>query len=479
MAATRLWLSDREVSEDVVALDFPEWLETSMKGPGFFQWEVKPFSFRVHERCPVAPAVGLPGEVKIGGASRLRGMVSQVADAYSKTPEVTLLPYGGLLKDVPLGRVEPDDQGRLRWVFEVAPGTTIQAALEAALAGWAENKPLHFPAVDWTVEVTGDPADPVGVHAPHGITEGEFQGFPSDPRRDWTLAGVEPPAAFYGLRQDGLDALLGMRVLTEAGGNYTTNWNVWRFRPGQFENGDPEAVGLMSDAAFSAYDSLLGQESAAVDGDVVRTVAARLLNVPIDRVGFIGALDTGSGAWTFVRKSPNSDSEPTWCYAIWWADPSVQTIGGRWINWALADFVKLCALVSLRWLKIDGSDLVLPLRTGFIAERALPASGLALEMDQQDEQVTMPGFDVQLQDPDSDDPHGLAGYTDGQVSALNWLYSDSFSGIHRTTDATWPRALLPAGLTMLDRDPGYGTVTGIDWSTDGKRFRVKTVQEGA
>ena len=91
----------------LIELDsFPEWFEESMKGQGYFNYEVKPLVFVIKTTgSGVSPARGDWMEItdNTTGLFLLRGKVDEVANDECPTPELTVFPQALLLKDTIVG----------------------------------------------------------------------------------------------------------------------------------------------------------------------------------------------------------------------------------------------------------------------------------------------------------------------------------------------------------------------------------------
>lgn len=480
MSAERIWLHSQEITSNLIGQDFSEYLETSVKGTGFFEWEVKALRFRAID---VSPSIGQQVRVTIDGQQELLGTVSAIEDAYTNTPLIEALPFGGVLKDVKAGVEESDDAGRLRWVFELAEDTSIQTALETLLARFNANKPVHIAGATWTVSVPGSQADILGVFAPYGLTTrtGESgTGYPGSSPAQYLAAGLPAPgySVSVQVRDTGSELRLGLRVLGEDTGGSPLSTVAYYSLPyaGPPANNRITQGGTMSPAAWEALTLLNGSTSADVAAGQVIAYVNRLTGYT--DLEFVTAIQQTTGVWTVVKRR-DQDQRPI-AFLVWWGDPRTQTIRGRWYNKSMADLVKLFTLVSGRWLKFDGTAITLPLRDSDVGEVSLPDPGLALSYDQQDVQQSTPEAQIVAQ-PNTgenlDEAEGLGGWTDSRTTALNWYYNDRFSGVLRTTTAEYIADELPAGLQLLSRVPGVGHVVGRDITMDGFRVRLKMIQE--
>jgi len=491
-------LNSQPVSVNMIDTDFPEWLETSVKGTGFFEWEVRAFKLRLID---VTPAVGQQVSVAIDGTQRLLGTVTAVEDKYSDTPMIECMPFGGVLKDVKAGAEEADEAGRLRWVFELEEETGIQAALEAVLARFNLNKPVHIAGAAWTVSVPGSQADVLGVFAPYGLTRFDERGtdtlnpsIRSSTVQQFVDLGLPVPtrAAMIELRSDTRGVFIGARrARILLGGEYTPFEAIAAFRlpdtgPGAentvietpFRPGSTDLVGY--EEGWDTMDLLNGAESAAVAPGRAVSYVQRMTG--LSNLEHVASIDRTDGVWSIVRRPWASLDDNTYGYAVWWGDPRTQTVSGRWYNKSMADLVKLFTLVSGRWLRFDGTALSLPLRDSDLGSITLPDDGLALDYEQQDRQQTPPEASIQIQPANAEagsEPEGLAGWNESRVVALNWYYNDRFSGILRTTDAEYIAAEVPAGTNLLAHAVGVGHIIGKDYSTDGLRIRLRMIEEAA
>jgi len=521
-----IMLAEQDVTAYVVTEDFPEWVETSVKGPGFFDWQVQPFTFRLHESCPVVPTYGQACRVQIDGVERFTGVVDGIKDAFSKVPELTIQPPAVTLKDVLAGTpgVDPATNEE-RYLFEIPmPGLGIQDAIESVLVRYEANKDDRVASVDsWQVEVLGDETDFLGIRAPHGLTGPSAGSAPADTfyadtrwRMRFPFQATDEAGVTYW--HDGVKRLVlsagypswpvgTLRVYrrivdgvlfiaewvpvvvnltaTTMALDSTQTWRVAQLSPeGEADNTAPwsgylsgHSTAMYIPAGYEVAQNL----SPSIDGLTAVHYLRYMLSVDeAEILGLVASEDTDDGTWTVVyRQVPIAAPHNVEArfYVTWWGNPVQQTVSGRWKNVSMIDLIKLFAMVSGRWLKVEGNALTLTPRLSGLGEVLLPDLGQALESDQQSE-FSSPSGEVRVEIIDRDDPQSTGlDYTAGQVAALTYIYVDLFAGVSVETDATWPASLMPAGLELLS-DTTYGQVVELDWSVDGQRIRVKCVQEG-
>jgi len=519
-------LAEVDVTPYVVTEDSPEWIETSVKGAGWFDWAVKPFTFRLHQSCPVTPTYGQACRVQLDGVTRFTGIVDGIKDAFSKVPEMTVQPPAVTLKDVLAGLpgVDPATNEE-RFLFEIPmPGLGIQAAADLVLSRYEANKDDRVASVDsWQVDVLGDEADFLGIRAPHGLTGPAAGSAPADTFyadtswrqrfrhqatdedgvtywhdsvRRLLLGGGHPPWVVGTLRvyrriSDGalfiaewVPVTVNLTATTMIL-DTTQRWRVARLSDeGEADNTAPWSgflYGFFSDMHIPDGYEVAQNLSPYIDGLTAVRYLRYLLNVDEDEIlGMIASHDTGNGTWTVVYRevpiAPPHNVEARF-YVTWWSNPVQQTVSGRWKNQSMVSLIKLFAMVSGRWLKVEGNHLTLTPRLNGTGEVLLPDLGQALESDQQTE-FSSPAGEIQVDIIDRNNPQSTGlDYTAGQVAALTYTYVDLFAGVRVETEAEWPAQLMPSGLELLS-DTTYGQVIELDWSTDGQRMRVKCVQEG-
>jgi len=486
----RIYLGGTDVTAYVVTDDLPEWVETSVKGPGFFDWQVKPFTFRLHQSCPIAPEYGLPVAVAINGVERFTGVVDGVKDAFSKVPEITTQPPAVTLKDVMAGALGVGSNGQAQHVFEIRPQDElgIAEAIQAVLERYNQNKDPRLPTVSsWTVDVQGGTDDPVDFYSPHGLTgpqAGEnhyqasgfvYEGNPNIPQQDISV----PIAEYVQTRMDtNGDLLLGV---------FDVIWQVQldpllaipleayrfaRLRPGGPPSTNVISLGDRVSLAYWRSLPLAPRESSRLSESALTDYVRQTSGMgDAPSLSVEGVADMATGTWAVV------DGPGSTLYATWWGDPLVQTISGKWANATMIDLIKQIALVSGRWLRVEGTTITLVPRDLGLDYLTLPDLDLAMESDQQQEYAS-PGGEIRVEVIDRSDPESWGmDYGLGKVAALTWWYVSRFTGLLVETEAVWPLSLAPDGLQLLS-GTDYGQVNELDFSLDGQRFRVKTMQEG-
>jgi hypothetical protein len=95
---------------------FPEWYEESMKGDGYFEFEVKPFVFTlITIGTDIVPARGDWVEIieVSTGESLLKGKIDEILGADSSLPEITVFPQALILKDLIIGDTREIVEGEI------------------------------------------------------------------------------------------------------------------------------------------------------------------------------------------------------------------------------------------------------------------------------------------------------------------------------------------------------------------------------
>jgi hypothetical protein len=482
---TRIWLDEVEITSWVLAKDhsagksqgeaLPEWVESSVKGAGFFDWQVKDFAFRLLPGGPVTPQIGQAVRVLIAGTERFSGVVDGIEDATSRTPRLVCQPPAVTLKDTMAGRAGHDARGHARHWFEIQrPGLRIEDACLAVLADYNENRDPRLPPVGaWTVTVGGSVEDPVPIYEPHGLTgpgEGQNSYTPliiSDP-------GGVPPHLWVGVRlaEDG-HLLVG--TLNSVGDYY----RVAGFRAdGPPDNNIIPYASSLPPAMWNALAAAPTISSRLTEETLVayaREVGDLADDVPMSVEGVV---DFPDGTWAVVRATTSESLIGHHLFVTWWGDPRVQAVSGRWANTSMIDLLKLFAMVSGRWLRIVGTEVTLTPRVGGATFVTLPSSNLALEFEQKSGTAS-PGGSIQVDTLDRSDREDTGlDYGVGRVAALQSYYVDRFAGVSTETRGEWLVDDAPAGLQLLAEDASLGILTELDYSTDGRRFRVLALQEG-
>jgi len=99
-------LSGVDITDIVDKDSFPEWFEESMKGDGYFNYEVSPIVFRLNTYgSSVVPAYGDLVELTntVTGLPMLKGKIDEIEDDESNQPQITVFPQALLLKDTIVG----------------------------------------------------------------------------------------------------------------------------------------------------------------------------------------------------------------------------------------------------------------------------------------------------------------------------------------------------------------------------------------
>jgi len=104
--------------------NFPEYFEESMKGDGYFDYEVQPLVFAINTLgSSVVPARGQWVEIidNRTGLFLLQGKIDEIVDDESNQPEITVFPQALLLKDTTIGDevVLSDDETVIDFEFPV------------------------------------------------------------------------------------------------------------------------------------------------------------------------------------------------------------------------------------------------------------------------------------------------------------------------------------------------------------------------
>jgi len=497
----RVILDNEDVTKFVVTEDWPEWIESSVKGPGFFEWRLKSFEFRLHESCPTAPVSGLPVRVLVGDTERFTGYIDEGQDAFSKVPLLVCQPLAVLLKEVRAGRVGVDQRTQSEcWKLEL-DGATVQEACEAVVENFDENRDSRMPAVGWSAVVLGDTSDPAGIMAPHGLTgpEAGTNYYEPQVQQGW---GGEPLSSLVPLTMwsqvrivNGLPTLGVLYMMWRIGGAYG-EWPgtmYYGFRVARFPASGPvDAPVPVAYAPGASYENFngyslleweafpLAESSSSLVSDSTAIAYAQQASGLGEGGGagmrVLAAYDTADGAWLFVAYGLR-------VYATWWGNPLVQRITGRWQNESMMDLLKLFAQVSGRWLKADGSVLTLLPRASDSGEVQMPAAGQAIDRDRQRRWQTPGRLNIESLNPDDPGSWGIE-FGPGRLAALQYWYVDGFSGESVETTATYPMVVKPAGVQLLagaveDGEPGQkGLVVELDWSTDGRLWRYRSIREG-
>jgi hypothetical protein len=504
VSRVRIELDGVHVTPWVVTEDWPEWLETSVKGPGWFEWSVKAFSFRLHESAPVVPTYGLACRVLMDGVERFTGVVDGIKDAFSKAPELTIQPPAVTLKDIKAGTPEYEN-GAIAYAFTIpSPGLLVGEAAALVLAGYDANRdPRTQPVGEWVVSTLGDDEPLMEIYAPRGTvgpTIAESGGvvpysFPvinqvpdgfelSDLTNEsnWlrlarNSAGevriyVYSPTFLYNQTEGPENQVQHDFGYTEPFAGLPDPFCV----PYVYDTWTPGYGGTLATISMAEWSvlSTVGWESSRINADMVIQFVRSQLGLPRSYAIYpVGAFDLDMDgkrmAWGFVEVLRN-------IVAVIWTEPTIDRISGKWKNASMSTLLKDFALVTGNWMKVEGNQVTYVRRDTVANTVTLPSFGLALENEQQSEMGTPGSISLEIRDPSDPDSTGI-DIPRTLLTALDWWYSSRFSGVTVQTTAEWPIALIPGDITLLS-GTDYGQVIELDWSTDGQRFRVKTVQEG-
>lgn len=102
----KVTLNDVPVTHLVDFETFPEWFEESMKGDGYFEFEVKPFVFTlITIGTDIVPARGDWVVITDSATNEqlLNGKIDEILNADSSLPEITVFPQALVLKDAMVG----------------------------------------------------------------------------------------------------------------------------------------------------------------------------------------------------------------------------------------------------------------------------------------------------------------------------------------------------------------------------------------
>jgi hypothetical protein len=529
----RIWLDEVEITSWVLAKDrsagksqgetLPEWVESSVKGAGFFDWQVKDFAFRLLPGGPVTPQIGQAVRVLIAGTERFSGVVDGIEDATSRTPRLVCQPPAVTLKDTMAGTpgVNPLTNEE-RFYFEIPRNgaLSIQAAAEAVLARYNANKDDRLPSRDWRVVVQGDETDFLLIHSPFSLT-GPVAGsaladtFYADTRWRQYYADF---GAYGGLMTLADDTPLPQRLKVlrhvATGRMVIAEWhpNTWEPQDndtdlapsqnwwlatlgasGEEDNAcgyaggsvpDYETGGLYAPHVPPGYE-LVGWESEVISQETAVRYVRRLVGINDDEIlAGHASIDFPTGTWAVVYRAvplgypAGNPQVETRFYVVWWGNPTVQRVSGRWANQSMVALLKLFAMVSGRWLRFVGDEVSFIPRGAGAGFMTLPPEDNALSLEQKVGTSSPAGsIDIEVLDRSSAESMGL-DYTAGRVSALQYAYVDRFAGVSTETRGEWLVDDAPAGLQLLAEDASLGILTELDYSTDGRRFRVLALQEG-
>ncbi len=110
-------IDNHDITSQVLKDGYPEWFEESMKGAGYFNFEVRPFVFRVlatpleagiqinHSNGSFILERNMSAIVRNRNTGEiiLNGFVDGVSDEFTEKPQITLFPYALKLKDCLVG----------------------------------------------------------------------------------------------------------------------------------------------------------------------------------------------------------------------------------------------------------------------------------------------------------------------------------------------------------------------------------------
>lgn len=314
---------------------FPEWFEESMKGDGYFEFEVKPFVFTlITIGTSIAPSRGdwVIITDSSNGQQLLKGKIDEILNADSNTPEITVFPQALILKDAIVGDsvallVEEDIEYVKQYFFGVS---TLKNILTRLL-----NE----------------------VNAVHGsdmfVTSASVPVSEIDPNDNYVGNLLQTFTGFGGTLAEALSSI----YVRESFGDYylihhqNSDYYVWRMEGGEL---------IFQDT----YDSDLGF------GDLI--VGETAENVSSEEIIAV-AIEHGIVSDHVIRRSFDYDSQTS--YALVFGKRNSQTdrfepvllsftttyddeFTGKYQNMTAMEIIRDLAVVSNRWFYVDRTGLV-------------------------------------------------------------------------------------------------------------------------
>jgi len=479
-----VFLADTDITSYVITDQWPEWVETSVKGKGLFEWQSQSFSFLMHISSPVTEERGQTVKIEVDGTERFYGFVDEVVDEWSDTPEIVAQPLSVALKDVMAGGTTTDDaSGTTTHVFELN-NATLSEALTSLFSWYNINRPDTVPEVSsWTIDVQDENEVPEGMYYPYGLIQfGNIdytwvnlyeypdpilQSFVETDESDWLgckmdgdtlLIGVFTPdyADYEGGEQQDAEELFVVSSCPADGPSYYNRL---------------QSFGIETPATWLARTDAPTSSDRISEAEILSYHRA---NAQLDAwtpVTILAAYDVERGTWVVVKANNR-------VYASWWGNPTLQTFTGRWSEESLASMVSLFAIVSGRLIHVENETVTaIPRWTTTATQITLPdtTSALSYSMSREGQDPA----EIQIEQLDILDPASFGmKIRSGVINALKLWYSEQVGGDVVETEGEWAVTEWPTGLQML-ATTNTGVVTGLDYATDGKRFRVKTIEESA
>jgi len=479
----RVTLADTDITSYVITDGWPEWVETSVKGKGLFEWQAQSFSFLMHMSSPVTEQRGQQVQIEVDGTERFYGFVDEVVDEWSDTPEIVAQPLSVALKDVMAGGATADAaSGTTTHVFELQ-SATLSEALTSLMSWYSINRPDTVPDVSsWAIDVQDEDEVPEGMYYPYGLIQfGNIDyawvtlyEYP-DPILESYVETDEDE--WLGCKMDGDTLLIGVFTpdYDDDSGELQDAEELFNISscpadgPGYYNRLQP--FGLETPATWLARTDAPTSSDRISEAEILSYHRA---NAQLDAwtpITVLAAYDVDRGTWVVVKANNR-------IYASWWGNPTLQTFTGRWSEESIASMINLLAVVSGRLIHVANETVTaIPRWTTTATQITLPAAASAISYSMSRE--GQDPAEIQIEQLDILDPasFGMRIRT-GVINALQLWYREQIGGDVVETEAEWPMTDWPAGLQML-ATTNTGVVTGLAYSTDGKRFRVTTIEESA
>jgi len=141
----------KDITPYVLQDDFPEFLERTVKGRGYFDYEVQPFTFRIL-KGKYAPAIGEKILIYKDSTLKINGYIDSVNDVDNPAPEYTVFPTWLQLKDVMVGDKIEKSNGETEYSFKTESLTIIEKLVGAVVRSLNGRSDIEIKVTDETFE---------------------------------------------------------------------------------------------------------------------------------------------------------------------------------------------------------------------------------------------------------------------------------------------------------------------------------------
>lgn len=149
-------INGKNVTSNVLAESFPDYYEQSFKGVGMFDFEVKPLTFKIFD---LTVKRGDRALIKWAGTGQklMQGVIDQIEDSQTSTPEITIYPDTLVLKDTILGQeIDTGDEEKVR-EFDTGGYKSLRDIVRQIINEIRTQKGIEFRVDETTIPPSGAP----------------------------------------------------------------------------------------------------------------------------------------------------------------------------------------------------------------------------------------------------------------------------------------------------------------------------------